>query len=205
MNKQAYLILIIQPMHRSLTCGYVPAPILFEVGFCYVQKVKPVPAIFFLEVHRYRSTPFWHHPALVPLKGTDAIGSDSNGDIQWDGTITDPFADVRIEDDEFEEESRHYVGKSTGDELEHLASLCEEFASALRFQIQFNDHRFLSNTNRHGNTFFNFISNCLEYERQMNSTRTANPNTWGVHSASTMFYRTRPFHLIQQHRRMKLG
>src|SRR6202034_2570855 len=35
-----------------------------------VQAVQPVPPIFFLQVKRNRTLPFWEHPTLIPLNTT---------------------------------------------------------------------------------------------------------------------------------------
>jgi len=58
-----------------------------------VQAVRPVPPIFFLEVKRNRTTPFWQHPGLVLLEG-------SRPDTPAMVVTAEPMLDEVVEEDE---------------------------------------------------------------------------------------------------------
>ncbi|KAJ7182122.1 hypothetical protein C8R46DRAFT_885355 [Mycena filopes] len=55
-----------QPAKWVCTCPDLPKS-RFLICKHLVQGVKPVSPVFFLEVQRNRTAPFWSHPSLIPL------------------------------------------------------------------------------------------------------------------------------------------
>ncbi|KZS92320.1 hypothetical protein SISNIDRAFT_466734 [Sistotremastrum niveocremeum HHB9708] len=171
-----------------------------------IQLVEPVPPIFFLEVSRRRTTPFWQHPSLISLYEEPEggrvqlvlaeIGAADDGVDGEDGEGEERGDD---EDDELLNEEMSGVFDRTTflEDMTHAADLCDWFSHALRYQIQYQDRRFLAHVQRYGRAFFQFASDCQDLERRTNSTRTANLNTWEAGSVHTMFFRTRPREVIR--------
>ncbi|KAI6013705.1 hypothetical protein BKA83DRAFT_4063137, partial [Pisolithus microcarpus] len=166
-----------------------------------VQSMHPVSPIFFLEVQRSRTTPFWSHPALVPLDGDSLLSSESlqpevegiesgsigeretsevEEDKEPDGNMVDTAATAKIDRRTFKE---HFS---------HLIANLRDFTSGLEYQIQFGDHRMLNTVEREGANFIRLMENCLERERRENSARVRSPTTWEKTTANVMFYRSRP-------------
>ena len=167
-----------------------------------VQSVHPVPPVFFLEVKRHQTAPFWRHESLVPLVPLDtdaevpvvtdvrrvvesaedrdeSSGEESNGE-ELDSDIIDTVSSAIV------------GGMTFGEHMEERVELLRNFADGLEYQMRFGDTRMLDRLEREGATFFRFVESCLSRERRMNSTRGSSPTTWEKATSSAMFYRTRP-------------
>jgi hypothetical protein len=209
------------PNAHSLTCT-CRAFIKSRFLLCkhVVQLLRPVPPSFFAEVRRYCTLPIWRHKAIVALHPPTAHNSDltintlvsnqldyspSDGSPAGGGDEElDPFVDVEDEgrigcepegdgvDIDDSAGIIYELGKTPAEEILDIATLCERFTRALRYQAEFNDSRFLSQLYRSGRSFFQLAENCLEHERRAISTRTQNPRTWGHDFTLAMFYRSRP-------------
>lgn len=179
-----------------------------------VQAVHPVDPVFFLEVQRNRTIPFWSHPSLIPLlpptgptlapvtqgaptpavtiiptaqSGARAEDSDAEGD---DGVGSDDDDDGLVDTGNSAELN---TGRETFDErLTAYIQTMRDFCDGLEYQRKFQDSRFLNTLERQGAGFFRLAENCLSRERRINSTRSAAPTTWEQSTANAMFYRTRP-------------
>lgn len=163
--------------------------------------MHPVPPIFFLEVKRNRTIPFWKHELLVPLDGTktpDAGTHVSTSATPEGNSDLDQKEDPDSENDEdsddeiIDTEERLIGGKTFGERMTEHIDMLRDFANGLEYQVQFNDNRMLDRLEREGGSFLRFAQNCLNRERRMNSTRGTSPMTWEKATASAMFYRTRP-------------
>ncbi|KAJ7719879.1 hypothetical protein DFH07DRAFT_761009 [Mycena maculata] len=154
-----------------------------------VQAVHPVDPVFFLEVQRNRTIPFWSHPSLIPLlpptgptldsdaKGDDGVGSDDDGDGLVD---TGNSVELNPGRETFHERLTAYI------------QTMRDFCDGLEYQRKFQDSRFLNTLERQGAGFFRLAENCLSREHRTNSTRSAAPTTWEQSTANVMFYRSRP-------------
>jgi hypothetical protein len=168
-----------------------------------VQSVLAVPPVFFLEVKRNRTTPFWKHKLLVPL---DASETDSDAHTLSSPTLQVEAEKLRLDSGSDEEQSEGeesdndvvdtengVMGGSTFSErmMDHIG-LLQTFVDGLEYQIQFHDQRMLDRLEREGASFLRFAQSCISRERRMNSTRGVSPTTWETATASAMYYRTRP-------------
>ncbi|KAJ6449111.1 hypothetical protein C8R45DRAFT_849909, partial [Mycena sanguinolenta] len=155
-----------------------------------VQAVHPVDPIFFLEVTRNRSTPFWTHPSLKPL---DVAPAPSTSPVLPASQPVHRDDIIQEAGDESDEELVEIKASATFDErlTSHLTKI-RDFCDGMEYQRQFRDMRMLDALEREGAPFFRLIDSCLSRERRANSTRSAAPTTWEKSTASAMFYRTRP-------------
>lgn len=167
------------PTSRFLICKHV------------VQGVERVPPVFFLEVQRHRTAPFWVHPCLQPL-------SDDNQNGVPDDTASDNVPDATPDSDD-DDDDLVDTGKPEEDQLTFLEAMDEnidtilEFAQGLKFQRQFRDQRMLRALEREGASFLRLAKACLAKETRLRSTRGgATPSTWDRSTSSAMFYRSRP-------------
>ncbi|KAJ6552665.1 hypothetical protein DFH09DRAFT_925044 [Mycena vulgaris] len=182
---------------KKMTCTCPPMPTSrFLVCKHTVQAVEPVPPVFFLEVKRQRTAPFWVHPSLRPLsKESDA--SDAALDQPGADTLSAAAPDVAVDSDDDEDD---LVDTQVGgeDQLTFLEAMDEnidvilEFAKGLKFQRQFRDPRMLQALEREGASFLRLAKACLGKERRLKSTRGEAPSTWDRSTGSAMFYRARP-------------
>ncbi|KAJ7728356.1 hypothetical protein B0H16DRAFT_1470528 [Mycena metata] len=127
-----------------------------------VQAVHPVDPIFFLEVTRNRTTPFWSHPTLRPLESTPpplgttpVLSSATSNPARYNQFTTD--------DDSDKELVEIWAGPTFD---ERLTAQCE-VAGFFRLGDQFQSR-----------------------EHRENSTRSVAPTMWSAGNA--MFFRTRP-------------
>ncbi|KAF7377077.1 hypothetical protein MSAN_00126200 [Mycena sanguinolenta] len=146
--------------------------------------------MFFVEVTRNRSTPFWSHPSLKPLDAppppsTSPVLPTSNS-VHRDEIIQE----AAKESDEELVEIR--AGATFDERLTSTLTKIRDFCDGLEYQRQFRDLRMLDTLEREGASFFRLIDNCLSRERRANSSRSAPPTTWERSTANAMFYRTRP-------------
>lgn len=165
-----------------------------------VQSVKPVDPIFFLEVQRNRTTPFWSHPRLRSLESAPSAAATVPNleaeDPREDEDLIEPSVEDEVLDavEEFVDTEAAFCANRTTfkERLSENIRIIEEFTRGLKHQIQFSDPRFLQTLERDGAGFFRLASNCLDLERRFHSTRVRAPNTWDSGATNTMFYRARP-------------
>lgn len=161
-----------------------------------VQLCHVVPGIFFLQVRRARTTPFWRHPELRPLDNSvlDASSAETS-DAETLDPPDDPFADVPCDaENEWEDVfgDQTSARENTYQEMLRIGNLLREFGDAVLFQASFNERRCLGTLNRYGGQLFGLATDFLEHERKANSTRCSNPATWDPLTSHLMFFRTRP-------------
>lgn len=206
--KKAWRKVAETPITLPLNDRYRPNPVLwvctcpaFAISrflLCkhLAQLVHPVDPIFFLEVKRNRTTPFWSHPSLKPLDplafpaphSTLPINSAGNTMLQFeDGDDGSENADDKFVDTA--DGTSNY--RSAKDQLRERISQLQDFVNGLEYNVQFSDHRMVDALERAGATFFRFVDNCLDRERRENSTRLSSPTTYEMSTANAMFYRSR--------------
>ncbi|KAL0563702.1 hypothetical protein V5O48_018363 [Marasmius crinis-equi] len=184
------------PSRWTCTCPYFVSSRFFLCKHL-VQSVQEVEPVFFWEVERNRTAPWYVHPSLRPLDPTlPPIVSIPASDLPDVRAVDeeDPADNPIPTDGDSEEgdEDETAVGdtRSFESHLDSRIELLSEFLAGLKFNRQFRDHRLLEVVERRGRSFFKMADEWLEKERQMNSTRCARPNTWS--SGDAMFYRPRP-------------
>ncbi|KAG1824250.1 hypothetical protein DFJ58DRAFT_672829 [Suillus subalutaceus] len=170
-----------------------------------VQDVHAVSPVFFLEVQRNRTLPFWSHPSLVSLH--DSLPPNSTVLEQMlqysmraeeDTHENTTGVEGNIFDREDEEAEDEFVDTAAGwmdtrtfqERFEaHIKNL-RDFCDGLQHQIQFNNHRMLHVIEREGASFIRLMENCLGRERRENSSRQRSLTTWEKEISNAMFYRT---------------
>lgn len=170
-----------------------------------VQDVHIVSPVFFLEVQRNQTLPFWSHPSLVPLRDSLPPDSTVQQTLQYsvrggeDAHENPTGVEGNIFDRENEEAEDEFVDTAAGrmdtrtfqERFEaHIKNL-RDFCDGLQYQIQFNDHRMLNAVEREGASFIRLMENCLGREKRENSSRQRSPTTWERETSNAMFYRTR--------------
>ncbi len=160
-----------------------------------------MPTLFFLEVERQRTAPFWIHINLRQLEEFDSELSPSNVEsigVPSQGPHTaeeEREEDGEISDDEEEEivDVGRGDDKRTFDEalMENIA-LIKNFTAGLEFQLQFRDHRMLETLEKEGASFLKLAKACARKEQRASSTRGPALPTWDRETSSAMWYRTRP-------------
>lgn len=179
------------------TCPYFVTS-RFLVCKHLVQAVGPVPALFYLQVKRNRTTPFWLHPILQPEGHQIATNSGSGGD----SPMADDNTNRNTRDEDSDDEDDGLIDteprlaaeyrKSLRERFREHISTIRDFCEGLEYQLQFEDHRMLETLERDGASFLQLAQSCLSRERRMNSSRGSSPTTWERETARAMFYRTRP-------------
>ncbi|KAJ7586328.1 hypothetical protein C8J56DRAFT_787434, partial [Mycena floridula] len=163
-----------------------------------VQGVKRVPPVFFLEVRRQRTAPFWKHKDLVPLN------PPTPADITWAAreALADPIETEDPlqpatnnqhpgDDDDSDDETDFRTSQKTFMEsMNDRIALLRSFTDGLEYQ--FNDPRFLATLEREGNKLFRLAENCLDRERRINSAREEAPATYERGTSNAMLWRPRP-------------
>jgi hypothetical protein len=166
-----------------------------------VQLFHPVDPIFFLEVTRNRTTPFWSHPSLRPLSNDEnAAMPDQPVAANGNDYIRENAARNDFDDGEFESDDEMLVDtwegmderKTFKEEMETHVQLLRDFCNGLEHQIQFQDRRFLKTFEKEGAGLLKLARNCLSRERRLNSSRAASPTTWESSTSNAIFYRSRP-------------
>ena len=166
-----------------------------------VQSFQPINPVFFLQVTRNQMTPFWSHPALIPLQ-TDNITDEDRMETEVVEGVgpNDPIADDdfdhtggRFEDDTVDTREGIWEGerKTFKEEMDAHIKMIRDFADGLEYQVLFQDRRFLKTLQKEGAGFFRLAESCLSRERRFNSSREASPTTWENSTANAMFYRAR--------------
>ncbi|KAF7349473.1 SWIM-type domain-containing protein [Mycena sanguinolenta] len=174
------------PITLPLNEQYQPDPYKWHL----VQAVHPVDPMFFVEVTRNRSTPFWSHPSLKPL---DAPPPPSTSPVLPTSSSVHRDEIIQEAAEESDEDLVEIRAGATFDErLTSTLTKIRDFCDGLEYQRQFRDLRVLDTLEREGASFFRLIDNCLSRERRANSSRSAPPTTWERSTANAMFYRTRP-------------
>lgn len=178
-------------------CCTCPAFVTSRFLICkhLVQSVHQPPPVFFLEVKRYRTAPFWRHETLKPILDFESLfshlvitGKDDEQDV----------AESDGDDDEDEEELDFDVGeviergRTFEEALEANIELITEFVGGLQFQAQFRDQRMLSALEREGAGFLRLARACIAKERKYRSQRGPTPSTWEQSTISALFYHPRP-------------
>ena len=159
-----------------------------------------IPPVFFLQVCRNRTTPFWKHEKLVPLvmdNESVSIGEQqvAEDESEMNESDCDQSDGEESEGDVIDTEGPNVVGGLTfGERIEARVASLREFSDSLEYQVQFGDSRMLDRLEREGTGFFRMAESCLSRERRLNSTRGASPMTWEKATSSALFYRTRPRH-----------
>ena len=143
-----------------------------------VQAVQPVPAHFFLVVNRNRTTPFWTHKTLIPLKNPLLMSTDTPTPPQHTSEDTSSLAGES--DDELDMTDSLINTETNNNSTEHLTihehllkhiHLLQDFCNGLKYQLQFNDARMLQVVEREGAGMLRLAENCLNRERRLNTTR----------------------------------
>ncbi|KAJ6611363.1 hypothetical protein B0H10DRAFT_2224139 [Mycena sp. CBHHK59/15] len=122
------------PTSRFLLCKHV------------VQGVEPVPPVFFLEVKRRRTAPFWAHPSLWPLSDADSAPDKSLGNVRGELQAVDMAADWDDMAPDWDDDNDDLVDtQAEGDRrtfteaMDEDINLILEFAKGLKYQRQFRD------------------------------------------------------------------
>ena len=182
------------PQRWVCTC---PAFIRSQFLICkhLVQSMHPVTPRFFIEVTCRRTTPLWRHPDLCPL-------SENLEDMDPETDVSDaeyqPLSSILPNEEEDNNlpttNCEFLLSRATFDEsLDHRILQLQDFVKALEHQRQFRDPRFLLQPEQQGSSFFRYIGECQELEKQMESRASPRPrNSEG--GSRTMFYRTQPRH-----------
>ena len=165
-----------------------------------VQSVQAVPPVFFLEVTRQRTTPFWKHAALK-LLDSNTSESTTNGNDEGiqrveEGDENEPEEgsegvgddDDDDDDDEWAEMPLEVERQTFEESFNQKIVTMGEFLEGLKYQVQFRDHRMLKALEREGRSFLRLAEACLTKEKS----RGPAPTTWGKSTSMAMFYRPRP-------------
>lgn len=163
-----------------------------------VQSVHRVPPVFFLQVKRNRSTPFWRHENLRVLdeNGQHVV----QGEID-DSEIEDDDNDNDLEFEREEEDDLDWVGDlvtlgnpgCTYDEaMDEKIELITDFLAGLKFQKQFRDQRMLEVLDNMAGGFIRLARACLGKERRLKRRGGEPLLTWDKSTIASMFYRARP-------------
>jgi hypothetical protein len=210
----------INPMYRPDVKRFVctcPQFVISRFLICkhVVQLFRPVNPVFFLEVTRNRTVPFWSHSALKPLAddedytptGDSGDGDGGDGDDDKAGVLEEDrlnTARLELESDDSGDDSADgqlvdtWEGrgddkrKTYEEQMRGNIALIRDFSEALEYQIQFQDARFLRTLEKEGARFLRLARNCISRERRLNSSRADSPATWESTTANALFYRSRP-------------
>ncbi|KAJ3979858.1 hypothetical protein F5890DRAFT_1632026 [Lentinula detonsa] len=188
----------------ACTCAS-QAPNRFLLCKHLVQGVEPVSDIFFLEVTRIRTAPFWVHPGMVP-KATlpqgyidDEIApvlvpADQQLDPPRQNEPHDGIESDEEEKDEYQAEAELILERTAtyNERIDELARKLQNFSLGLLYQKQFRDERFLNVVEKQGSGFLRLLDSCLEKEKRQNANGGEPTSTWDPKAAYAMYYRTRP-------------
>ncbi|KAJ7328434.1 hypothetical protein DFH08DRAFT_319533 [Mycena albidolilacea] len=163
-----------------------------------VQAMEPVPPVFFLEVKRQRTAPFWVHPALRPLSNDRGDGDVSDAGSRECSEPTPDVDDTPDSDSDDSDDGLIDTGTTEDTHRTFLEAMDDnidtilEFAKGLKYQRQFRDQRMLQTLEREGASFMRLARACLGKEKRLQSNRGPAPSTWDRSTTSAMFYRSRP-------------
>ncbi|KAJ7238382.1 hypothetical protein C8J57DRAFT_1566088 [Mycena rebaudengoi] len=181
------------------TCPSLPTS-RFLICKHTVQGVQRVPPVFFLEVKRRRTAPFWVHASLCPLteeadaslpentrnestSGTEIERVPPNMVPDWDDIVDDDDDDDDIVDTQKPGNNQPTFLEAMDENIDVIL----EFAKGLKYQRQFRNQRMLQALEHEGASFLRPARACLK-KKQLNSTRGPAPSTWDRSSGSAMFY-----------------
>ena len=135
-----------------------------------VQSFQPVNPIFFLQVMRNWTMPFWSNPALILLQ-TEGVEEDQmETEVVKSVGPTDPIMDNdfdptedRFDDDAVDTREGIWEGehKTLKEEMEAHIQKIRDFANGLKNQISFQDRCFLKTLQKEGVGFFQLAQNTL--------------------------------------------
>ncbi|KAI9104887.1 hypothetical protein DFS34DRAFT_573088, partial [Phlyctochytrium arcticum] len=162
-----------------------------------VQRVHRVPVVFFWEVKRRRTAPYWQHPSLRVIY--DDVDDDDNDEENGEGLsdVRDaadeggciPDAEDHADDEDDDQDDDEESDSAQEEEMTEICRIVSEFARGLEYHVQFRDHRMLSALKREGASFLRMARGALKKE----STRGRNATTWDSTATNgVMFYRARP-------------
>jgi len=168
-----------------------------------VQSFHPVDPIFFLQVSRNRSPPFWSHPSLVRIANDkEPTYGDNEGQVtvastephQHSATCDNLGDDGNSDDELVDMKGNTWEGERTTfrEDMEAHIKMIRDFCDGLEHQVQYQDRRFLKTLEKEGAGFFRLGQNCLSRERRLNSSRESSPTTWENSTSNALFYRSRP-------------
>ena len=142
-----------------------------------VQAIQPMPPIFFLQVTRNCTVPFWKHSTCIPLNSipnnttTTQIPSEYKHHEAEDSEKSDKEGsndkDDEGEDDVVDTMARNDVNNG-GTFWEHFngnITTIQEFCKWLEYQIQFGDQWMLEPLECEGASFLGMAKGCLERGR----------------------------------------
>lgn len=159
-----------------------------------VHAVETVDPIFFYEVSRNRTTPFWSHPVLK-VRNAEARGTTTNPEATTINRAPRKYAPNGDEDEDAEFEDTLSIFRRSKEEfcveMASYASIFEELASVVRYNVQFNDHRALQTLKREGASLFRLAGSIFDQEHRMNSQRVKKPKTWDRGLSGAMYFRSR--------------
>ncbi|KAJ7740413.1 hypothetical protein B0H14DRAFT_2638082 [Mycena olivaceomarginata] len=120
-----------------------------------VQEVVPIPPVFFLEVKRQCTAPFWVHLSLRPLSDDESAHEASSDDIHLPHTDTaaDTSLDSEDEDNDDLVDTQPDDSRTFVEAIDENIDLILEFAQDLKFQRQFRDQCMLQTLEREGASF----------------------------------------------------
>ncbi|KAJ3542994.1 hypothetical protein NM688_g5915 [Phlebia brevispora] len=194
------------PFRWVCTCPYFSTS-RFLLCKHLVRTVHSVEPIFFLQVTRNRTTPFWSHPTLIPLDNDEilAIGGVIDGPHastpievlpRRPSVIERQCASIISQQDDIANDSDSDddvidVGiKGTYHErMTATIALLRDLADGLEFQLQFYDNRLLEAVERDTAGAIRLARNIQQKERDANSMH-ASPKTW--EASNVMYYHPRP-------------
>ncbi|KAF7367605.1 SWIM-type domain-containing protein [Mycena sanguinolenta] len=156
------ITLPVNPAYKTdgtkMTC---PCPSLAVSRFLLckhvVQSFKPVPPVFFLEVKRQRTAPFWTHPSLELLSET-LPPEQASRDVNSGTTLVDSAGDVPLgseedDDDDLVDTQPNDDRRTFVEAMDENIDLIIEVAKGLKYQRQFRDQRMLQTLEREGASF----------------------------------------------------
>jgi hypothetical protein len=117
-----------------------------------VQLVHPVLAVFFLEVKRNRTTPFWKHKHLVPLNDELDLGPSGDnpsssmseeGTLHMDEELEGNGEGYESDDGIVDTKNGMFDSRSVQERMSQHINMLRDFADGLQYQLQFNDCRML--------------------------------------------------------------
>ena len=191
------------PVQWVCTC---PSFVLSHFLICkhLVQAIQPMPPIFFLQVKRNHTVPFWEHLALIPLNTiprnttTTQITSQNEDHKADDSEKSDEEGSNNKDDEGVDNVVDTMAGKDIDNSCtfhEHFEGdivTIQEFCRGLEYQIQFSDQQMLETLECEGASFLWLVRGCLGRGKCMNSMRGPALMTWEKGTGNMMFYRTRP-------------
>ena len=141
-----------------------------------MQSFHPVYPIFFLQVTRNRTMPFWTHPSLVPIDEVRMRGAIEPIGVPTEACngINRSKEEEEEEEKEEEEENRELIDMAADgydasretytEKIQSHITLIRDFCDGLEHQIQFGDHRFLKILEGDGARFLRLAENCINQE-----------------------------------------